>query len=197
VIHTPQQHMSQTILGAVRKGMWPYKPMHDMYLACSEVLAPKDDIGHGARDLPCFDVFLSNLHRIRDSHMRRSWSVSTRTAKSKISHTRTLCTGKMSPSGVRTRAVVCSPPPSPSSASILDGVLQMGTLAALAHPQSRRWESSWPLSILYLHSALLILTRAEAPVSIEHHLFRKCSGERDTLDRKAFGKARPSSNILY
>ena len=33
----------------------------DNDLACFQVLAPEDDVGHGPRYLPCFDVLLSNL----------------------------------------------------------------------------------------------------------------------------------------
>ena len=45
----------------------PYKSRHqslklEIDLACSEVLAPEDNVGHGPRYLPCLDVFLSDLH---------------------------------------------------------------------------------------------------------------------------------------
>lgn len=114
-----------------------------------------------------------------------------------ISHMSSLCTGKMSPSSVESRTGAFSPPPSPSNASIPDAGLQMGTLAALAHPQSRRWGLSWPLRVLKVYCALLGLTKIEVPISIEQHLFRKCSGESRTLARKDSGMAQAFSNILY
>ncbi len=42
-----------------RAELWEHSA--DTDLAGSEVLAPKDNVGHGPRYLPCLDIFLSDL----------------------------------------------------------------------------------------------------------------------------------------